>query len=196
MKLKNKDEVKSRLTELLLQTKREGVEDLVAYMDDIGFWDAPASSCFHESFPGGLAAHTAKVYNVAIATAKALDKEGLLKNVPTDSLVLTTILHDLGKCGQFGMPLYKENFLKDGKQSEAKPYQTNKDLRTLPHEVVSVIEATKFIDLKAEEQQAIAWHNGLYTNSFKYDIPGNEFPLYLILHFADMWASRFMKEDN
>ena len=63
---------------------------------------------------------------------------------------------------------------------------------TLPHEIVSVIEITKFIDLTEEEQRAIAWHNGLY-GAFKYDIQGKENILYMIIHFADMWASRYME---
>ena len=102
------------------------------------------------------------------------------------------MLHDLGKCGQFGKPLYVPNILKSGKPSDTKPYETNRDLLTLPHEVVSVVEATKFIDLTEDEQRAIAWHNGLY-GCFKYDIQGKETPLYMIIHFADMWASRVVE---
>ena len=60
---------------------------------------------------------------------------------------------------------------------------------TLPHEIVSVIEASKYINLTEDEQRAIAWHNSLY-GVFKYDIQGKETPLYMIIHFADMWASR------
>ena len=65
---------------------------------------------------------------------------------------------------------------------------------TLDHELVSVIEASKYIKLTEDEQMAIAWHNGLY-GLFKYQIAGKETPLYMIIHFADMWASRVMESD-
>jgi hypothetical protein len=49
--------------------------------------------------------------------------------------------------------------------------------------------AERFIVLSEQEEQAILWHNGLY-GAFKYDIQGKETEMYMILHFADMWASR------
>jgi hypothetical protein len=73
-----------------------------------------------------------------------------------DSIVITSILHDLGKVGQFGKPLYVDNVLKKG-INEAQPYKTNPDLRTLPHEVVSIVEIQKYIKLTEEEQQAICF---------------------------------------
>ena len=51
--------------------------------------------------------------------------------------------------------------------------------------------------LTEEEETAILWHNGLY-GQFKYDIPGKETKLYMVLHWADMWASRVteIKEED
>ena len=43
-----------------------------------------------------------------------------------------------------------------------------------------------------EEEHAILYHNGLY-GSLKYSIQGKETPLYMIIHFADMWASRVLE---
>ena len=48
--------------------------------------------------------------------------------------------------------------------------------------------ASMFIDLTEDEQYAILYHNGLYGN-LKYVISGHETPLYMIVHWADMWAS-------
>ena len=45
-----------------------------------------------------------------------------------------------------------------------------------------------------EESWAILMHNGLY-GAFKYQIPGKETPLYLLLHTADMWASRVLEKE-
>ena len=183
--------MKAKITKLLLATKREGIEDLIAYLDEVDFFEAPASTQFHGAYDGALAEHSMNVLEYADKLAsKWLSKEDYKAIYP--SIVICALLHDLGKCGQFGKPLYVPNILKSGKPSDTKPYETNKDLMTLPHEVVSCIEATKFIDLTEDEQRAIAWHNGLY-GTFKYDIQGKETSLYMIIHFADMWASRVIE---
>ena len=49
--------------------------------------------------------------------------------------------------------------------------------------------------LQEQEEQAILFHNGLYS-SFKYEIPGKETEMYMILHFADMWASRVTEKEG
>ena len=69
---------------------------------------------------------------------------------------------------------------------------TNKDLLYEDHEIRSVKICAKFIELTEEEEHAILYHNGLY-GSLKYSIQGKETPLYMIIHFADMWASRVLE---
>lgn len=193
-KVESKDKVYEEIDKLLLDTKREGIEDLVSYLNDIGFYDAPASTRFHGAETGALAKHSLNVMNCARTLAVAwLGKKWYQEH--QDSITICALLHDLGKCGQFGKPLYIENILKSGKASDAQPFKTNDDLKTLPHEIVSVVEATKFIDLTEDEQRAIAWHNGLY-GIFKYDIQGKEDELYMIIHFADMWASRVIERED
>ena len=108
------------------------------------------------------------------------------------SVIISAILHDLGKMGQFEKPMYVENHLKSGELG-SQPYKSNPDLLKIPHEVRSIAIASMFIDLTEEEQFAILYHNGLYGD-FKYEIQGNETPLYLILHFADMWAARVIEK--
>lgn len=184
---------KEEVEAALKSVKREGIEDLLLYMDEIGFYTAPASTRFHGAESGALAKHSVNVMLVAEKLSfNLLGKKWWAEN--RDSVIICALLHDLGKAGQFGKPLYVENVLKSGKPAAA-PFKHNDDLMTLPHEVVSVIEATKFIDLTEDEQRAIAWHNGLY-GIFKYDIQGKENELYMIIHFADMWASRVIEKED
>lgn len=177
----------------LLKTGREGMEQLLSYLADIGFLKAPASTRFHGAYEGALIEHSVNVLECAEKLGVAW-LGGAEYNKIKDSVVICALLHDVGKCGQFGKPLYVPNILKTG-QSEKQPYKTNDELMTLQHEIVSCIEVTKFIDLTEEEQRAIAWHNGLY-GTFKYDIQGKETPLYMIIHFADMWASRVVEKED
>lgn len=177
--------------ESLMKTEREGMGELLSYLEEIGFITSPASTRYHGSYEGALLEHSVNVLQCAEKIGVAW-LGGEEYNKIHNSVVICALLHDVGKCGQFGKPLYIPNILKSGKPSDTQPFTTNPDLMTLPHEIVSVIEVTKFIDLTEDEQRAIAWHNGLY-GAFKYDIQGKETPLYMIIHFADMWASRVVE---
>ena len=189
-----------RIRDLLLSTHREGMMELVDYMEEYGFFRAPCSTSHHLSHEGGLAEHSLNVYEAMVAFDEMVG--GPLKY---ESIIICALLHDLGKMGQYDKPNYVPNMLKgratkanpnpEPYQSTSKPYVTNPELLYIDHEVRSVAIASRFIELTEEEQQAILWHNGLY-GSFKYQIQGKETPLYLILHFADMWASRVVERED
>ena len=189
--------MKNKIKELLLSTKREGIENLIKHMEEQGFFKAPCSTQYHLSKEEGLAEHSCNVLEIAFEIARVLYPE-----IPRDSLIICSLLHDIGKMGQYNKPNYVPNMLKgratkansnpEPYQSTAKPYISNPELLHVDHEVRALSIISKFIDLTEEEQQAILWHNGLY-GSFKYQIQGNETPLYLILHYADMWASRVVE---
>lgn len=198
--------MKEKIINLLMSTKRDGILDLVNVMEKGGFFEAPCSTQYHLSKDGGLAEHSYNVYCVAkdICFLMADGPYSLPKDMEY-SLILVCLLHDLGKMGQFGKENYVPNMLKgratkanpnpEPKQSESKPYKANPDLMYVDHEVRSIVIAQQYIELTEEEQQAILWHNGLY-GTFKYQIQGKEFPLYLLLHFADMWASRVIEKGD
>ena len=180
--------MKQTIINMLKETSRTGVIDLIDYMEEAGFFTSPCSSDKHLSREGGLAEHSLNV----VFKMNELDK-AFKADLPWDSIIICGLLHDLGKMGDHGKANYISNLLKSGTVSAAKPYKTNPELIYLPHEVRSVMIAERFIKLTEAEETAILWHNGLY-GTFKYDIPGKETPLYMILHFADMWASRVVEK--
>ena len=180
------DEYRKRL----LDTGREGMTELLDYMADCGFHNAPCSGSFHLAKEGGLIEHSLNVlHNAEKLSAALIGAKNLTKDFK-DSIVICSLLHDLGKMGQFGKPNYIPNVLKSGKISEAKPYTTNGDLLPVDHEIRSIVIAQMFIDLTDDEQFAILYHNGLYGQVGKYAIQGKETPLYMLIHWADMWAAR------
>lgn len=186
---------KKAYIDLLNLTQRDGMDKLIEYLEENNFFTAPASTKFHMNGVGGLLTHSLNVYDKAICLKTTLIKEKSLEymnenDLTVDNIVIASLLHDIGKIGDYGKPLYKENILKSGKQSPTKPYETNKDLAYIPHEVRSVVIANRFISLTENEEFAIYNHNGMYTNG-KYDLNGKERPLQTIIHFADLWVSRF-----
>lgn len=180
---------KQLIMESLRKTGRDGIEDLIAYMEDCGFFEAPCSGGNHLCTQFGLVYHTANVLKLAEKISVALIGGKNITEEFRNSIVIAACLHDLGKMGQFGKPGYVTNTLASGKVSEAKPYKTNPDLLYVDHEIRSVAIAQMFIDLTEDEQFAILYHNGMY-GALKYGLQGKETPLYMIIHFADMWASR------
>ena len=178
-----------RIKKLLIQTKRKGIENLIEWMEQEGFFDAPCSSKYHLSEPGGLAKHSLNVFRTAIEETIGFfqDNQSKVTFDFIDSITLCALLHDVGKTGQFGKP----NYTMCGEGTTA-TYEINKNLLYIPHEVRSIAILSKFIDLTEEEQYAILYHNGLYgeMKGFK----GKETPLLMLLHFADMWASRVVEK--
>ena len=182
--------MEERIKDLLKETGRTGIIGLIDCMEEGGFFTAPCSGQFHLAKEGGLAEHSLNVYEKMVEINEALGA-----NLPEESIIICGLLHDLGKMGDHGKSYYVENRLKSGEKSAAKPYVNNKDLSYLPHEIRSSMIAERYIALTEDEETAILWHNGLY-GTFKYDIPGKETPLYMVLHWADMWASRVIEGDE
>ena len=54
---------------------RDGVDDLLGWLQKSDFFTAPASTKYHGAYEGGLCEHSLDVYNLAIKTAKAYDLE-------------------------------------------------------------------------------------------------------------------------
>lgn len=183
-------EIKTRIIDLLKSTERENIDSLIAEMEYIGFFEAPCSGGYHLCKEGGLAEHSLNVCETAMKMCQALDRDDLM-----DSAVISALLHDLGKCGDYGKKYYVENTLKSGKVSDAKPYKRNDELLEKNHAIKSVILANRFIDLTEDEEYAILHHDGLYERA-NYDISGNETPLLCIIHWSDMWSSRFIEVEN
>ena len=190
----------------LIKTGREGVEDLFTYMEEIGFFEAPCSGGNHLCYPGGLAEHSINVmFTAEKMSVSLLGGENITDEI-RNSIVISALLHDLGKCGDYEKALYMPNMIKDGrptkaepeqkyKQSEAKPWKRNPNLSNVPHAVRSVKLATLFIDLTEDEEWAILTHDGLY-DFMKYEIQGHENWLSMIIHWADMWSSKIIEADS
>lgn len=189
------NKVKEEIIATLQKTGRENIGALIGFMEEIGFFTAPASGANHSNGEGGLAEHSLNVCHIAEKLSVSLIGGANITDEIRNSVVIAALLHDLGKCGDYGKQMYVPNILKSGKASEAKPWKRNPDLLPLDHATRSIKLATLFIDLTEEEEFAIRYHDGLYETA-NYGVKGHETQLYMIIHWADMWSSRVLEGDS
>ena len=195
-----KKTAQERITELLIGTGRENMDKLIQHMESAGFFNAPCSGSYHLAYPGGLADHSLNVCELALKLMDTLCDEET--QVDRNSVIIASLLHDLGKEGQFGKPEYVPNMVKgratktvpnpEPKQSDKKPFKVNPELLKVEHEIRGIQIASQYIELTEEESYAILNHNGMYS-VLKYTYSGRETPLNLIIHWADMWAARVVE---
>ena len=199
--MKKEEQIKF-FRESMMSTQREGMEDLLDFAEELGFFEAPASGGNHLCKDGGLLEHTVNVMQFAEKIGVAM-LGGAAYNKIHNSVVIAAGLHDLGKCGRFGSPYYVENMIQDGrptkkepeqkyKRSESKPFNISSELCHIDHPLRSVELAARYIDLTEEEEHAIFYHDGAY-GSLAYDLKGHEEPLQVIVHFADFWVAQFLE---
>ena len=86
--------MKEQFLELLKQVKREGINELIEFIEKTDFFKAPASTRFHGNYEGGLVEHSLKVYEIL----KHKVKNSVLDlNVSDDTLIIIALLHDICK---------------------------------------------------------------------------------------------------
>lgn len=182
---------KKQVCDLLSRVKREGIDNLLAYLDESGFYNCPASQYFHANHPGGLAYHSYNLCKIALAYVK-LHK----LNISEESVIISAICHDLCKIGNYKL---ETKWQKD-RNNKWESYLTygNNNISSVQHGPQSALIAARFIRLTPEEEQAICWHMGAYGQSDADNrAMGNAMkdnPLVLIIQQADMASAYFYEE--
>lgn len=101
---------KKEFIELLKTTNRQGIDDLVEELEDLGFFKAPASTKFHLNEDGGLVQHSLNVCKAALSMRKSMIEldDSLLEALPKDSVIIASLLHDTCKADIYKPTMKKE----------------------------------------------------------------------------------------
>lgn len=176
---------------LLLSTKRKGIQELVNWLDGSDFKVAPASTRYHSNHEGGLLEHSLNVYNECIRQ-KDLIK---LFNIPQDTLIITSLLHDICKVNYYKMDV--RNVKKNGAWVQ-EPYYTVDDMFPMGHAEKSIIIAQQFIQLSEVEIAMIRAHMGGFVsdNYFTPSAVYNKYPEAIVLHNADLIATYVLESSG
>ena len=88
----NTEENKFRFITLLKSTNRACIENVIDWLESTDFFEAPASTKYHENYTGGLCEHSLKVYD----TLERLNKEFDI-GIDYKSRIIMSLLHDVCK---------------------------------------------------------------------------------------------------
>lgn len=181
--------MREKFIELLRSTGREGIEEVVDFLDRTDFFKAPASTRFHGSFEGGLLQHSMKVYEILKSKVENCVVD---MNFSEDTLIISALLHDVCKVNFYKVDY--RNAKNERGEWEKVPYYTIDDTIPYGHGEKSVMMLSEYIRLTAEEKYAIRWHMGFTEPKEVYNTIGaafKKYPLALLLHEADLEATYF-----
>lgn len=195
---KNKEE----FVNLLLSTKRPGIENVIKDIEELGFFEAPASTRHHLNLEGGLVQHSLNTYYAAISVFEGLLKiDPLLeREIDRERIIIASLLHDVCKSDIYIRTVrkYKSNI---GTWEDAVGYKTSYKNFPMGHGEKSVVMLLcSGLELYEDEMLAIRWHMGpwgLNMNSDEdkrnYDIARKLHPLVTIIQTADNLAAALIE---
>lgn len=181
--------MKEEFIELLRSTKREGIEDLISFIEKTDFFTAPASTRFHGDYEGGLLEHSMKVYEILKYKA---EHNIMNMEFASDTLILIGLLHDICKVNFYKVDY--RNAKNERGEWEKVPYYTVDDTIPYGHGEKSVMMITEYIKLTSEEKYCIRWHMGFSEPKEVYNTLGaayKRYPLALMLNEADLESTYF-----
>lgn len=181
---------KSKFKQLVEENiTRDGINNLMKSLENTDFYEAPASTRFHDSFEGGLVYHSIRVFEELVKDPMATAEYSM------ETLAIVALFHDLCKVGFYGTEM--RNRKVNGRWTQV-PFYTVEDQFPMGHGEKSVIMAMLHLDLTEDEMFAIRWHMGGFVSKDEYNYLSKameECPLVIYLHSADLRASYSRSND-
>lgn len=174
--------------------KREGISDLLEWIQKSDFFIAPASSKFHGSHAGGLAEHSLNVYRCL----KTLVERYPHLNINDETIAICGLFHDLCKANFYKTGTRNVKDEKTGQWHKKEIYEIDEKF-PIGHGEKSCIILQWFLKkLTTDELLAIRYHMGGFDSIVK----GGDFSmskayemceLAPMLHLADMEATYLLE---
>lgn len=185
-------ENKERFISLCSSVKREGMNELLEWLEKSDFYTCPASTRFHGAYEGGLLEHSLNVYD----ELKRLLSVYPEIDAPEDSVILISLFHDLCKVN-FYTTEQRNRKNEFGQWEKYNAYAIKEQFCFGGHGSKSVFLLQHFVKLTPEEGVSIACHMSSWEDGAAKNV-GNafeQFPLAWLLHVADE-SSTYIKENK
>lgn len=196
---------KNEFVELLYSTGREGMDEVILQLEELGFFQAPASSKFHLNHEGGLLEHSLNVCKIGLMLRDQmlLLKPELEESLNKESVIIASLLHDLCKADIYQKCVRKR---KDrlGQWVDHETYELDYSDFPLGHGEKSVIVLLRMgLDLSDDEIMAIRWHMSAWDLPFQspdlkanFDTAKRICPLCSLIQAADGLASNLLESKD
>lgn len=170
--------------------KRDGIEDLLRWIENSDFFTAPASTKYHGAYEGGLVEHSLNVY-------RCLD--GIVKrypdlNISDESVAICALFHDLCKANFYKVGTRNVKDDVTGQWYKKEVYEIDERFPIGHGEKSCIIVQWFLTKLTTDELLAIRYHMG----GFDPIVKGGDYgmskayessPLAPMLHLADLEAT-------
>ena len=170
---------------LAKRIEREGINQLMEWLDSTDFYTAPASTRFHGSHEGGLVEHSIAVHGRLYELAHFYNIQA-----SDETIAIVALFHDLCKVGMYKTEM---RWRKDANnQWEQYPtYKRDEDFKFGGHGSKSMYIIQNFMKLTPEEAVAINCHMGQWDATTYSDVSSayEDCPLAWVLHVADEAAT-------
>lgn len=199
------EEAKKEFVDMLRSTGREGIDNVIEDLQNMGFFEAPASAGHHLNIEGGLVIHSLNTAKAALGIWEAMKplEPSLVGEVSRESIIIASLLHDVCKTDIYKRSVKKrKNAL--GQWEDAEGYKISYKSFPMGHGEKSVVLLLcSGLELSDAEMLAIRWHMGgwgVNMNSYEdmrnYDAARTLYPLVSIVNAGDTLAASILERTN
>lgn len=161
------------------------IQKILNWLESTDFYEAPASTIYHESFKHGLLYHTISVYNQMLE----LHKIPKFNSIPLDSATLCCLCHDWCKIDFYESYMRNVKNETTGQWERVASYKCKESVHPFGHGTSSMYMSMKMFKLTEEEALSIRWHMSMFnvaSNEINdYQLACEKYPLVHLLQFAD-----------
>lgn len=160
---------------------RDGIEHIMEWLEESDFYEAPASTRFHDNFKGGLCRHSINVYYHLWHLNRAYNT-----NFSTESITIVSLFHDLCKVNCYTI---EKRWRKDDNQKweQYETYKWDEREKYGGHGAKSVFLVQRYMPLSFDEAAAIQSHMGVENGNCNAILDAYRVnSLAFLLHVADM----------
>lgn len=140
-----------RVVELLNSVERDGISDLLKWLEESDFFTAPASRAYHGAYIGGLCEHSLNVYDEAKRLLSAYPEV----EVSDETVIISALLHDLCKVNFYATEKRNRKNSETGQWESYDAFTIKEKFCYGGHGSKSVFLAQNFIKLTPTEAIAI-----------------------------------------
>lgn len=181
---------KERFLSLCKSINRQGMDDLIQWLEESDFYTAPASTKYHGAHPGGLLEHSLNVYDELTRLLKVYGEI----SVSEETAIICSLFHDLCKVN-FYVSEKRNRKNSSGQWESYDAYSINEKFCYGGHGSKSVFLVQHFIKLTPEEAVAIQCHMSSWETGQAPAVGKafEQYPVAWLLHVADESATYILE---